>query len=74
MFISALAVLTLSRDRLLALPRNKKAVLDYLHHLPQDSLLLPDNFMRACDAVKLRDEDLKKMRTSVKEKIATGTT
>lgn len=67
MFISALAVLTLSRDRLLALPRDKRAVLGYLTHLPQDSLLLPDNFMRACDAVKLREEDLKKMRASVKE-------
>lgn len=65
-FIASLAVLTLSRDRLLRLPRTSHDVLSYLHRLPQDNLLLPDTFIRACDAVKLTDGDLKKLRTSVK--------
>lgn len=63
--IAALAVITLSRDRLLQLPRTKAAIVDYLQHLPQDGLLLPDTFMRACDQVKLRDDDLRKLRISV---------
>lgn len=67
---ASLAILTLSRDRLLALPRNQPAIVAYLQHLPQDSLLLPETFMRACDQVKLRDEDLKKLRTSVKAQMA----
>lgn len=70
LLIASLAVITLSRDRLLALPRNSKVILNYLHHLPQDSLLLPDTFMRACDQVKLRDDDLKKLRSSVKDQLA----
>lgn len=70
LLIASLAVITLSRDRLLALPRNPKVILNYLHHLPQDSLMLPDTFMRACDQVKLRDDDLKKLRASVKDQLA----
>lgn len=70
LLIASLAVITLSRDRLLALPRNSKVILNYLHHLPQDSLMLPDTFMRACDQVKLRDDDLKKLRASVKDQLA----
>lgn len=70
LLVASLAVITLSRDRLLALPRNSKAILNYLHHLPQDSLMLPDTFMRACDQVKLRDDDLKKLRASVKDQLA----
>lgn len=69
LLISSLAVITLSRDRLVALPRGRREILDYLRDLPQDSLLLPDTFMRACDQVKLRDEDLKKLRASVKEQM-----
>jgi hypothetical protein len=70
LMIASLAILTLSRDRLLQLPRNQTAVVDYLRHLPQDSLLLPETFMRACDQVKLRDVDLKKLRKSVKGQMA----
>ncbi|GMK53934.1 hypothetical protein CspeluHIS016_0105200 [Cutaneotrichosporon spelunceum] len=69
-FIASLAILTLSRDRLLGLPRTREAVLGYLHRLPQDNLLLPDTFIRACDAVKLSDADLKKLRTSVKASLS----
>ncbi|BEJ16396.1 hypothetical protein CspHIS471_0510010 [Cutaneotrichosporon sp. HIS471] len=69
-FIASLAILTLSRDRLLRLPRTSDAVLGYLHRLPQDNLLLPDTFIRACDAVKLSDSDLKKLRTSVKASLS----
>jgi len=69
LMIASLAILTLSRDRLLALPRTQKAIVDYLQHLPQDSLLLPETFMKACDQVKLRDEDLKKLRASVKAQL-----
>ncbi|KAL1411371.1 hypothetical protein Q8F55_002327 [Vanrija albida] len=68
--IGSLSVLTLSRERLLALPKTPQAVLGYLRNLPQDSLLLPDTFMRACEEVKLRDDDLKKLRSSVKEQLA----
>lgn len=70
--IASLAILGLSRDRLLGLPPTRDAVLNYLLHLPQDSLLLPETFMRACDEVKLRDEDLKKLRSSVKVQLATS--
>ncbi|WOO81227.1 Carabin [Vanrija pseudolonga] len=67
--IGSLSVLTLSRERLLALPKTPQVVLGYLRNLPQDSLLLPDTFMRACEEVKLRDDDLKKLRASVKEQL-----
>lgn len=53
----------------MALPKTPQAVLGYLRNLPQDSLLLPDTFMRACEEVKLRDDDLKKLRASVKEQL-----
>lgn len=70
LLIASLAVLTLSRERLMSLPRNHAAVVGYLRNLPQDSLLLPENFMRACDQVKLRDEDLRKLRINVKHELA----
>lgn len=73
MFIASLAVLTLSRDRLLRLPRTAHDVLTYLHRLPQDNLLLPETFIRACDAVKLTDADLKKLRSSVKTQLSSST-
>ena len=67
--ISALTILTLSRERLLALPRTKEAVLRYLRDLPPDSLLLPDNFMRATEKVKFREEDWRKMRSGVEKEL-----
>jgi hypothetical protein len=51
----------------LGLPRNKQAILGYLYDLPQDSLLLPENFMKACENVKFRDDDLKRMRAAVEK-------
>jgi hypothetical protein len=63
--IIALTILTLSRERLLALPKTKEAVLGYLRDLPQDSLLLPENFMKATEKVRFREEDWKKMRAGV---------
>jgi hypothetical protein len=69
LMIASLAVLTISRDRLLALPRTRAAITDFLHKPPQDSLVLPDTFMRACEQVKFRDDDLKKLRASVKSQM-----
>jgi hypothetical protein len=65
-----LTVLTLSKDRLMVLPRNRAAILDYLANIPQDSLLLPENFMRSAEKVKFRDEDWKKLRASVEKEVA----
>jgi hypothetical protein len=61
--------LTLSKDRLVALPRKKEAILAYLHDLPQDSLLLPENFMRSCEKVRFREEDYKKLRGAVEKEM-----
>jgi hypothetical protein len=69
LFIAALTILTLSRERLLALPRTKEAILGYLHDLPQDSLLLPENFIKACDKVRFREEDYKRLRVSVEKEM-----
>lgn len=63
----SLAVLTISRERLLALPKSADAVVDYLLHLPQDALLAPDNVMKASEQVKLRDEDLVKLRAGAEK-------
>lgn len=54
----------------MVLPRNRAAILDYLANIPQDSLLLPENFMRSAEKVKFRDEDWKKLRASVEKEVA----
>lgn len=64
LLVAALTVLTVSRERLMAL-KNKQDILAYLHNLPQDGLVLPETFMKACGDVKLRDEDLAKLREGV---------
>lgn len=67
--VASLAILTLSRERLLALPRNREAVLGYLRDLPQDSLLLPEVFIKACDKVRLQNQDLLKMRAVAEKEL-----
>lgn len=67
--IASLTILTLSRDRLLALPRKQSIILEYLNDLPQDSLFLPETFIKACGDVKLKEEDLKRLRGKVEAEI-----
>jgi hypothetical protein len=67
LLVASLTVLTLSRDRLLRLPHNRQAILAYLRDLPQDSLLLPETFMRGCENVRFKEEDLKRMRAAVEK-------
>jgi hypothetical protein len=62
LLVTSLTILTLSRERLLALPRTKQAVLGYLRDLPQDSLMLPENFMKAAGEVRFREADYARMR------------
>lgn len=50
--------------------KSRDEILRFLNDLPQDALLLPETFMKACGDVKLRDEDLKKLREGVE---ASGT-
>ena len=69
LFIAALTILTLCRERILALPRTKEAIVGYLHNLPQDSLLLPENFMRACDKVRFKEEDYRRLRKSAEKEV-----
>ena len=69
LFIAALTILTLSRERILALPRTKEAILGYLLDLPQDSLLLPEHFMKACEKVRFREEDYKRLRGAVEKEM-----
>jgi hypothetical protein len=44
-------------------------VLAYLNDLPQDALLLPENFMKACSEVKFKDEDYKRLRAGVEKEM-----
>lgn len=67
LLIASLTILTLSRDRLLALPRNYTDVLGYLKDLPQDALLLPEGFMKACENVKFKEDDMKRLRGGVEK-------
>ena len=67
MLVASLTILTLSKDRLMALPKTRSAIMDYLEDLPQDSLLLPENFMKATERVKFKEEDWKKLRAGVEK-------
>ncbi|ORY26333.1 rab-GTPase-TBC domain-domain-containing protein [Naematelia encephala] len=67
LLITALTILTVSKDRLLALPKTRPDITAYLDDLPQDSLLLPETFFRAADKVRFKDDDLSKLRTGVKK-------
>ncbi|WVQ79628.1 hypothetical protein IAT38_001728 [Cryptococcus sp. DSM 104549] len=73
LIIASLTIMTLSRDRLLRLPQNSSAVLGYLQNIPQDSLLLPENFMKACEAVKFDEKDYKKMRAAAEKEVGVKT-
>ncbi|OCF31932.1 hypothetical protein I316_06314 [Kwoniella heveanensis BCC8398] len=66
---ASLSILTLSRDRLFSLPKNGPAILSYLQNLPQDSLLLPENFMKHCDGVRFDEKEYKRLRASVEKEI-----
>ena len=72
LLVASLTILTLSRDRILALPRNREVVLEYLLNPPQDSLFLPETFMRACERVKFREEDWRKLRSAVEKEMGVG--
>ncbi|WVW84273.1 hypothetical protein I302_106303 [Kwoniella bestiolae CBS 10118] len=69
LLIAAFAILTLSKERLMGLQKNPTTILRYLQNLPQDSLLLPENFMRTCDQVRFDEKDYKKLRGSVEKEI-----
>ncbi|WWC69886.1 uncharacterized protein I206_103829 [Kwoniella pini CBS 10737] len=69
LLIASLAILTLSKDRLLSFQKNPTTVLKYLQNLPQDSLLLPENFMKICDQIKFDDKDYKRLRNSVEKEM-----
>ena len=72
LLVASLTILTLSRERILALPRNRQVVLDYLLNPPQDSLFLPEMFMRACERVKFREEDWRKLKGAVEKEMGVG--
>jgi hypothetical protein len=66
LLIASLSILTLSRDRILAL-NTAEEVLNYLDNLPPDALLLPENYMKACMEVRFKEEDYKRLRAGVKD-------
>lgn len=67
LLVASLAVISLSRDRLLHLPPNHDIILNYLHNLPQDSLLLPAHFMKACEETKFEEKEYKKIRNAMEK-------
>ncbi|WVQ99720.1 hypothetical protein IAU59_006862 [Kwoniella sp. CBS 9459] len=69
LLVASLSILTLSRDRLLSLPKNGPAILGYLQNLPQDSLLLPEVFMKQCDGVRFDEKEYKRLRASVEKEV-----
>lgn len=70
LIIAALAILTVSKERLMGMARQgSKAILAYLDDLPHDALLLPESFMRACEQVKFREEDYRKLKGSVEKEL-----
>ncbi|WWC62211.1 uncharacterized protein I303_104806 [Kwoniella dejecticola CBS 10117] len=69
LLIASLAILTLSKDRLLSLQKNPTTILNYLQNLPQDSLLLPDNFMKTCESIRFDEKDYKRLRSGVEKEI-----
>ncbi|OCF60866.1 hypothetical protein L486_00510 [Kwoniella mangroviensis CBS 10435] len=69
LLIASFAILTLSKERLMGLQKNPTTILKYLQNLPQDSLLLPENFMKTCDQIRFEEKDYKKLRSSVEKEI-----
>ncbi|TYJ52193.1 hypothetical protein B9479_007208 [Cryptococcus floricola] len=67
LLIASLTILSLSRDRLLRLPQDHDSVLEYLHNLPQDSLMLPENFMKACEGVRYEEKEYRRTRATVEK-------
>ncbi|UOH83298.1 hypothetical protein LQV05_006023 [Cryptococcus neoformans] len=67
LLVASIAVISLSRDRLLHLPPNHDIILNYLHNLPQDSLLLPAHFMKACEEIKFEEKEYKKIRNAMEK-------
>ncbi|WWD16988.1 hypothetical protein CI109_101424 [Kwoniella shandongensis] len=72
LLVASLAILSLSRDRLLRLPKFQTAILGYLQNIPQDSLMLPENFMKVCEGVKFDEKDWKKLREKVEKEVMGG--
>lgn len=69
LLVAALSILTLSRERIMAF-NTKDEIVDYLANLPQDALLLPEHFMKACAEVKFREEDYRRLRAGVEKEMA----
>ncbi|WVO15266.1 hypothetical protein L204_102922 [Cryptococcus depauperatus] len=72
LLVASLTILILSRDRLIRLPRKRDTILEYLFKLPQDSLLLPSHFMKACEAVKFDQKDYRNMKAAVEREMMIG--
>ncbi|ODO08309.1 hypothetical protein L198_00032 [Cryptococcus wingfieldii CBS 7118] len=69
LLIASLTILSLSRDRLLRLPQDHDSVLEYLQNLPQDSLMLPENFMKACEGVRYEEKEYRRTRAAVEKEL-----
>ncbi|ODN97903.1 hypothetical protein I350_07538 [Cryptococcus amylolentus CBS 6273] len=69
LLIASLTILSLSRDRLLRLPQDHDSVLAYLQNLPQDSLMLPENFMKACEGVRYEEKEYRRTRAAVEKEL-----
>jgi hypothetical protein len=69
LLIVSLSILTLSRERIMAF-QTKAEVMSYLEDLPQDALLLPENFMKACSEVRFKEEDYKRLRAGVEKEMS----
>lgn len=48
---------------------SKSDILGYLGDLPQDALLLPEHFIKACSEVRFREEDYRKLRSGVQKEM-----
>jgi hypothetical protein len=48
---------------------SKEDILAYLSDIPQDALLLPEHFMKACAEVKFREEDYKRLKVGVEKEM-----
>ncbi|ODO08347.1 hypothetical protein L198_00072 [Cryptococcus wingfieldii CBS 7118] len=69
LIIASLTILSLSRDRLLRLSQDHDSVLEYLQNLPQDSLMLPENFMKACEGVRYEEKEYRRTRAAVEKEL-----
>ncbi|ODO08308.1 hypothetical protein L198_00031 [Cryptococcus wingfieldii CBS 7118] len=67
LLVASFTILALSLDRLLRLSQDHHSVLEYLQNLPQDSLMLPENFMKACEGVRYEEKEYKRTRAAVEK-------